>query len=371
MRYFLYLSPIIVLGNSLMQNWFFRYKLHHIPFWIGYHLLWLWINIGSLPDAYAYLFLGPLPIKFYFYIVFQALGAYFNLYYLMPRFLIVGKYKTYIALVMLTILVCSAFIVSGYYLAPYFSDLTFEQIFGRRRDQYLLIFMTNAFPSTLGSMTLAMSIKLGKNWLETEKKRLIVEKDNLETELKYLKSQINPHFLFNTINSIFVLIHKNPDLASESLASFSEMLRYQLYECNDQEIPLSKELHFLENFIELESLRLNENQTELQFEINHASAHSAGIAPFILLPFVENAFKHVSKGKTQKNFIRMDLAVKENKTLEMKIENSRGTEINTTSSGIGLKNVQRRLNLIYPHRHTLTIESDHEVFVVALTIDLK
>lgn len=354
-----------------MQNWFFRYKLHHILFWICYHLLWLWINIGSLPDAYAYLFLGALPVKFYGYIIFQALGAYFNLYYLMPRFLIKGKYLTYTALVLLTIIVCSALIVSGYYLAPYFSDLTFEQIFGRRPDQYLLIFTSNAFPSTVGSMTFAMSIKLGKNWLETEQKRLTLEKDNLETELKYLKSQINPHFLFNTINSIFVLIHKNPDLASESLASFSEMLRYQLYECNDQEIPLSKELHFLENFIELESLRLNENQTDLQFEIIHASASGVNIAPFILLPFVENAFKHVSKGKTQQNFIRMRLAVKDHKTLEMHIENSRGTEVNTPSSGIGLKNARRRLNLIYPNRHTLAIDADNEIFKLALAIDLQ
>jgi sensor histidine kinase YesM len=354
-----------------MQNWFFRYKLHHILFWICYHLLWLWINIGCIEDAYAYLFLGPLPVKFYGYIIFQALGAYFNLYYLMPRFLIKGRYMTYIALVILTIIVCSALIVCGYYLAPYFAHSTFEQLFGRRPDQYLLIFTTNAFPSTVGSMTFAMSIKLGKNWLETEKKRLTLEKDNLETELKYLKSQINPHFLFNTINSIFVLIHKNPDLASESLASFSDMLRFQLYECNDQEIPLSKELHFLENFIELESLRLNENQTDLQFEINHTSASGVNIAPFILLPFVENAFKHVSKGKTQQNFIRMRLTVKDHKTLEMNIENSQGTEVNSPSSGIGLKNARRRLNLIYPDRHTLNIDSDNQIFKIALAIDLQ
>lgn len=354
-----------------MQNWFFRYKLHHIPFWIGYHLLWLWINIGNLPDAFAYLFLGPLPIKFYFYIVFQALGAYFNLYYLMPKFLIAGHYKTYIALVLLTIMACSALIVSGYYLSPYFSGLSFEQMFGRRPDQYLQIFMGNAMPSTVSSMTLAMSVKLAKNWLETEKKRITLEKDKLETELKYLKSQINPHFLFNTINSIFVLIHKNPDLASESLASFSEMLRFQLYECNDQQIPLSKELHFLENFIELESLRLNENQTELHFDINHASAQGISIAPFILLPFVENTFKHVSKGKTQNNFIRMCLAVNAHKVLEMHIENSHSGEASTLPSGIGLANVRRRLNLIYPAQHRLSIEPHPQTFKVALAIDLQ
>lgn len=219
-------------------------------------------------------------------------------------------------------------------------------------------------------MTLAMSVKLGKNWLNAEKKRLVLEKENLETELKYLKSQINPHFLFNTINSIFVLIHKNPDLASESLASFSEMLRYQLYECNDPKIPLSKELHFLENFIELETLRLYENQTELVFEINHASTQNSTIAPFILLPFVENAFKHVSKGKGHSNFIRMQLAVSDRKTLEMCIENSKNNESVTEASGIGLKNVQRRLKLIYPDKHHLDIDRSSEKFKIELSINL-
>lgn len=354
-----------------MQNWFFRYKLHHIPFWIGYHLLWMLINVGNLQEAFTYLFLGPLPVKFLGYIVFQALGAYFNLYFLIPKFLYVGRYLTYIALVIVTILVCSAFITGGYYLAPYFSGLTFYEMFGRRPDEYFFIFAIMVLPSTAASMTLAMSVKLGKNWLQAEKKRLTLEKDNLETELKYLKSQINPHFLFNTINSIFVLIHKNPDRASESLASFSDMLRYQLYECNDQEIPLSKELYFLENFIELESLRLNENQTELQFEINHASAQGANIAPFMLLPFVENAFKHVSKGKGRANFIRMCLAIKDHQTLEMQIENSRGDEAAAPESGIGLKNVKRRLNLIYPERYRLIIDARQQTYQVNLSIDLK
>lgn len=354
-----------------MQNWFFKYKIYHIPFWIGYHLLWMIINIGNLHDMFNYLFSGNLPIKFIGYIVFQAAGAYFNLYFLIPKYLYKGKYKTYIFGVLLTILVCTALIMAGYFLNAYCSDLTFEQLFGKKPEQWLDIYAKAALPSTAGSMTLAMSVKLAKNWLNTEKKRLTLEKENLETELKYLKSQINPHFLFNTINSIFVLIHKNPDLASESLASFSEMLRYQLYECNDQDISLSKDLHFLENFIELESLRLNENQTELSFEINHASAINCNIAPFMLLPFVENAFKHISKGKTQKNFIRMSFAVNANKMLEMTIENSKTNEVISETSGIGLKNVQRRLNLIYPNKHSLKIDSGAKTFKIALTIDLK
>lgn len=353
-----------------MQHWFLKYKLHHIPFWISYHLLWMIFNVGSLEGVIGYLFKGEAPIKFIGYIIFQAAGAYFNLYFLIPKFLYVGNYKTYITLVILTVLVCTGFITCGYFLNAYLSEKTFFELFNKRPDQWFIIYSTAALPSTAGAMTLAMSIKLGQNWLVAERKRLTLEKNQLETELKYLKSQINPHFLFNTINSIFVLIHKNPDLASESLASFSEMLRYQLYECNDQEILLSKDLQFLENFIELETLRLNENQTELTFELNHESAGGHQIAPFILLPFVENAFKHVSKGKTQQNFIKLDLKVDTEKTLHLHLENSHNAEKTNENSGIGLKNVERRLNLIYPNRHTLDIERGVIFFKVKLTIHL-
>ncbi|HEY1200510.1 MAG TPA: histidine kinase, partial [Niastella sp.] len=186
------------------------------------------------------------------------------------------------------------------------------------------------------------------------------------------KAQINPHFLFNTINSIFVLIHKNPDLASESLASFSEMLRYQLYECNEKEIPLNKELTFLENFIELESLRLHENLTDLSFDINHSTVQNSYIAPFMLLPFVENAFKHLSKGRTRQHFIKMDLSVTDQRILELHLENSRNLETDDMPalSGIGLANVRRRLNLVYPGKHELYIGQEPAKFKVVLKINL-
>jgi two-component system, LytTR family, sensor kinase len=132
-----------------------------------------------------------------------------------------------------------------------------------------------------------------------------------------------------------------------------------------------KELDFLENFIELETLRLYENQTELVFDINHTSVQDVTIAPFILLPFVENAFKHVSKGTMQPNFIKMYLALKQSRILEMCIENSRNAAVNTAMSGIGLKNVQRRLNLIYPDKYYLNTVSGTDIFKVMLTIDLR
>lgn len=347
-----------------------KYKLYHIPFWLGYHLVWLTINIGGLAETYEY-FLSDASVKFYFYLVFQTLGVYFNLYYLIPRLLYGGRYWQYILAVLATIFVANAFIVIGYYITALLSERSFLEIFDILPNQYLKVFFVWSLPSTVAIMTLAMSIKLGKNWIESERRRSRLEKENLETELKYLKSQVNPHFLFNTINSIFALIHRNPDLASESLASFSDMLRYQLYECNDAEIALSKELAFLESFIDLEKLRLDESHTEVATTIENLSDENQQIAPLILLPFVENAFKHVSKQKACKNFIRTHIEADE-KQLLFKIENSANREGKQSepiyeSSGIGLKNVSRRLDLIYGKRHELRIE-ESSTFSVRLKI---
>jgi two-component system LytT family sensor kinase len=134
---------------------------------------------------------------------------------------------------------------------------------------------------------------------------------------------------------------------------------------------LSKDLDFLENFIELESLRLNENQTELSFEIDHESAKGLNIAPFILIPFVENAFKHVSKGKTQKNFIKLRCSVNDSEVLELTIENSYSGVSNMESSGIGLKNVVRRLELLYLNKYNLDFENSSNIFKVKLHVQLS
>jgi LytS/YehU family sensor histidine kinase len=222
-------------------------------------------------------------------------------------------------------------------------------------------------------MTLGMCVKLTKNWLETKKREHLLQQEKLETELKFLKSQFNPHFLFNTINSIFVLIHKNPDKASSSLAKFSELLRYQLYECNEQQIPLSQEISYLQNFIELERLRQEKNLT-IDISIIRASDSNLTIAPFMLIPFVENAFKHVSKGGDENGRIVINLELADEK-LTLIVKNTvscrpmHNKEL-MNFGGLGLKNIERRLELIYPLNHTLTITSGKQEYEVILEIAL-
>ena len=160
-------------------------------------------------------------------------------------------------------------------------------------------------------------------------------------------------------------------MASASLAKFSELLRHQLYECNDEQIPLSKEVTYLENFIELEKLRQNPN---LQVNVNIDEGYSSGIgiAPFVLMTFVENAFKHVSKHKSSPNWIKMTIEV-DGLTLKMSIANSRADNDSRQAihyGGIGLKNVQRRLDLLYPGQHQLDIQQTEEDFSVKLELQL-
>ncbi|GAO43302.1 putative two-component histidine kinase [Flavihumibacter petaseus NBRC 106054] len=348
--------------------------MYHLPFWFVYHYLWWTLTIGSVWAVANNLFFTPYSIKFLFYVIFQALCVYFNLYYLIPRYLAKGRYWWYAGLLLLTMLVTAILIVPGYYVSAWLSGRDFQELYGIPPSHYSYFFQINTFPSTVASTTLGMSLKLAGNWIRSRKREQALEKEKLETELKFLKSQINPHFLFNTINSIFVLIHKNPSMASDALAKFSDLLRHQLYECNDAQIPLQQELDFLANFISLEQLR-HDTHVETTITIPTDPTGSLLIAPFILLPFVENAFKHVSQDKEKSNHIRININLAED-TLYLSTSNSTSSRLLNRSSlppssGIGLKNVQRRLELIYPDIYKLDLQQEATDFKVSLSILLK
>lgn len=356
------------------QNWFIRYKLYHIPFWIMYdYLLWA-LRIDSATEAARHMFMSAFFFKSIFYVIFPAFAVYFNLYLLIPRYLEKGRYTIYLTFLALTIIVASICIIPGYYLSAMVAHSTVEKDYGFTttfKSLYELL-KEEPFRTTLAVTTLAMSIKLAKNWIETQRRQRALEKEKLETELKFLKYQFNPHFLFNSINSIFFLIHKNPDMASASLAKFSDLLRHQLYESNDSLIPLSKEIVYLENFIGLEKLRQSPD-LQTDFNIDDDYSPALGIAPFILMTFVENAFKHVSKHKDSPNWIRMDLVV-DGLDLKMNIANSRADDDSRQAvhyGGIGLKNVQRRLELIYPGQFELEIRKTENDFKVTLQLQLS
>ncbi|WP_295122874.1 sensor histidine kinase [uncultured Chitinophaga sp.] len=351
-------------------NWALRYKLHHIPFWFLYNFVWWTVSFGDPIAAATAIFTTCFSMKFLFYMVMQGLAASFNLYYLMPRFLDTGKFRTYFALLAVTIVIASIAIIPGYYLTAMLNGQTMGEAFGANNSNPVHLFFSSPFPSTIAIMTLAMSIKLGKKWWQTQRRQQLLEKEKLETELKFLRYQSNPHFLFNTINSIFFLIHKNPHMASDSLAKFSDMLRYQLYECNDKQIALEKEIAYLANFVELEKLRQNEH-VRVVSNIN-VPADGLAVAPFILMTFVENAFKHVSKSSDTNNYIDINIHV-DGLTLTFIVTNTISADYSgdvVHYGGIGLQNVQRRLDLVYPGNYQLDIEQDEQLYKVRLCLEL-
>ncbi|WP_245564923.1 sensor histidine kinase [Spirosoma panaciterrae] len=355
--------------NSVSQNWFFKYRIYHLPFWFLYHYLWWVVTLGNPLKVLQSMTVLPYALKYSFYVIFQAMAVYFNLYFLMPRYLEKNRFAVYISYLLFTIVIATLCIVGGYYFSAYASGQTIYNLFGE--SACFNTFFSNALPSTVASMTLAMSIKLTKNWIQTRQRQQLLETEKLETELKFLRNQFNPHFLFNTINSIFFLIHKNPDMASDSLAKFSELLRYQLYECNDQQIPLGKEISYLQNFIELQKLRQSGNM-EVTVDLDSTYTDHLAIAPFIVMTFVENAFKHVSRHSDRANWIRIQLIL-DGSCLTLFVANSlaaeQGNEV-VKYGGIGLQNVQRRLDLLYAGQYSLTIQHDTTSFNVALRLNL-
>jgi two-component system LytT family sensor kinase len=310
--------------------------------------------------------------KYLFYVAFQTLGVCFNLYVLMPRLLDKGRYAAYVVGVLLTVILCAWCIVGGYYVGALLSDKSFQELYGRSPEDVYGLFESGALPSTAAAMTLAMSIKLTRRWIDGRRRVQLLEQEKLEAELKFLKSQFNPHFLFNTINSIFVLINKDPRRASDALAKFSDLLRYQLYECNEHQIPLEQELSYLENFVALQKLR-QDDSVDVQFSSVSPPIERLMIAPFILMPFVENAFKHVSRHKHLRNFISIELETKA-ETICLNVINSIADTASrdvSNAGGIGLKNVLRRLSLIYPDSHRIRVDDDGSSYSVFLELQLS
>lgn len=209
------------------------------------------------------------------------------------------------------------------------------------------------------------------DWFKQLREKQELETQTMQSELRFLKSQINPHFLFNTLNNLYALTLKKSDKAPEIVIKLSEMMRYMLYECNEKSVPLHKEVNYLKNYLDLEQLRQHDN-IQINFRVDgHVSDQQ--IAPLLFIPFLENSFKHGLNTQLKDGFVNIHLQVAE-KSVDFKIENSKGQTVarpdNRPSGGIGLVNVRRRLNLLYPERYHLKVSNTPNTFAVHLTIQM-
>ena len=199
----------------------------------------------------------------------------------------------------------------------------------------------------------------------------VVENEKVITELAFLRAQINPHFLFNVLNTIYFQIQKENSEARGSVEKLSEMLRYQLYECNTDKIEISRELAYIENYVAVQQLRM-EAGTDLQLKLP-VDIGSFKIAPLLILPLVENAFKHISNFKDpSKNKLYITIFLEQDSQFVVNVVNtynfSDGTDLLQNSSGLGLKNLERRLALLYPGKHWITRQRNENTYETTLKI---
>ena len=213
----------------------------------------------------------------------------------------------------------------------------------------------------------ALLIQLAIGWFETQKLKTELMLEKQSGELALLRSQINPHFLFNTLNNIYSLVYKKSDDAPEAVMKMSSIMRYMLYDATTDNVLLEKEIEYLKSFIELEKLRIRHKDF---VEINiSGNVEGRTIAPMLLIPFVENAFKHGSRNVTQPG-IRINLELS-GQQIQFNVSNFIRKNPAATKDqvgGVGLNNIRRRLNLLYPGKHRLEIRTVNEMYIVQLTL---
>lgn len=299
-------------------------------------------------------------------------AAYFTIYFLVPRYLLHKKYGVFFLLLAISALIFSITdravyyyitvpLLSTDYQQRYIHAVAFLQpaiLFGNLVNTYMLV-------------ALAVSIKLLKNLFEKQHLNQMLMQQKVEAELKFLKSQINPHFLFNSLNNLYGLALKNSSETPEAILTLSSLLNYMLYECNSDRIPLEKEIDMLNDFIELEKLRYG-SKLKIDFNIS-GNITGTEIAPMLLFPFIENSFKHGASNEFDQSWININIEVKEN-TFHLLVENIKSEKNDTDplykSDGIGLANIKRQLDLLYPGRHELIISDKGNSFQISLVINL-
>lgn len=332
-------------------------------FWLLYFAFFLLIfslDVPHWPDLL--LFTGC-------HILIQLTASYITTLYLIPNYLYTRHYGRFVGLYGLVILAATALswpLLSQYYV-PNNPVLLFNISKKTNYLTYHLLYTGSLF--TVFTTAITSIIRLYHDQFQAERRAKLLETDKLEMELQFLKAQINPHFLFNAMNSIFTLIDTNPTQARDTLVKFSDMLRYQLYETGVETVSLKQELNYLQSYAALEQVRKGKN---IRIDWSVATdVYALRIAPFVLLTFVENAFKHVSTHWNQPNWVRIEL-YRTADTLHIAVRNSRNPVATSGSlpGGIGLANVQRRLALAYPDAHKLTVRSEPNAYTVLLTLNV-
>ncbi len=335
----------------------------HVGFW-----LWLWTN--SILGMYAK---GKFPRLTHSvsadilieltYNLMAACAFYLSVFWVMQVVLKAKKYLWAVCYLLVSLLVVTFFryLIEMYFFKPY---LGFDNYMGNTISMQW--FVNNSFFFYLDYVIYGVLYALLENWYFEDRRRQALEKEKISAELAFLRSQINPHFLFNTINDIYVLAYQKSDKAPEALLKLSDLLRYILHDSMNDKVLLSKELGYVKSLIDLQKLGAKGYLFLDYSEIGEVGNHE--IAPLLLVSFVENAFKH-GIVTDEANPLKIQIKVANNE-LDFLVINKKNKQCKDKTGGIGLSNVKRRLDLLYAHHQSLVITETEDFFTAQLHINL-
>lgn len=346
--------------------------LTHLVFWAVFLLInglvWAYIRSFDYGTDNPAFYLQPLNTEL-LNLPSWLFGVYVNLYVLIPQLLVTKKYTRYLVSFAVLYVVTSIMIR---YVHIHYANAIFPSYSDNQGIWDLFLLGRVAILHLAPIMLITTIIKLWQMWYYQQKNSQALMKEKMEAELNYLKAQVHPHFLFNTLNNLYSLTLQKSDAAPNIVLKLSELISYMLYDSQANSIALQKEIEHVQNYITLEKLRYG-NRLDVSFNVS-GNTDRRQIAPLLLVPFVENAFKHGASNEIKNAWITIDLKIKD-RMLIVKVENSKSNGMiahdrQSYRNGIGLRNVQRRLDLLYPGNHELNIEDDSAHYAVDLKLTL-
>jgi len=293
--------------------------------------------------------------------------TYSIVYFLIPKYFKKRKYILFLGwLVIILALIFTVNVLYSHYVNPQFRHSIGSSLSQLNLRPHLIRLLGNP-PLICG---LFLSLKILKNWYLEQVKSETLAKENANAELQLLKAQVHPHFLFNTLNNIYSFSLNQSPQAGTLVKKLSGMLSYMIHECEEKLVPLEKELNLIEDYMGLEKVRYGK-RLDMQVEI-HGDFENRFIAPLLMIPFVENSFKHGTSQMLQHPCIKLEITTVGNQ-LFLKLSNSKPSlaQVNKQNKGIGLLNVKKRLQLLYPDHHQMNIESTDDTFIVQMQIMLS
>lgn len=342
----------------------FHYKILHVLLWL---VVWLstFITYYSATDP-----LLPQVCNAAMVIIVSTIPFYITGYILIPKYLYRKRYFRFVTFLLSLVIFSGLFMMIAVRSVDHYFN--HSVLIVPTNNPALLKFDINIFTWT--SLIAAFGsggLKIMIDSFRLRKRLFEVEKEKITTELNFLRSQINPHFLFNLINTIYFQIDKNNKDARASVEKLSEMLRYRLYECTTDKIEIKKELDYIKNYVAVQTLRM-EKGSDVQLQIDD-KIDNFKIAPLLILPIVENAFKHVSNFKeVSQNKIHIVLTRNDTKNFIVETINTydktNGVNFLMQSGGLGVQNLRRRLELLYPNQHELTVDQLNGLYITTLKI---